>query len=91
MREIWGRMGWRSRFFAFSIASSLVLVIYAKLGGLDGFAPPSAARPFDRQECLLRQRREKLEGQNPDEMSDDEIALVARACAIEETEHRYSN
>jgi hypothetical protein len=58
--------------------------------GLDPFSgySPDTREPFSRGECIRRHQNYYFE-RNPDMfvLDDDKIAIVARACAVEEMEY----
>ena len=62
--------------------------------GVEVFEPTvgDPRAPFSRNECIRRQQGDYFDG-NPDmlELSDGQIAIVARRCAVEESEYYYGH
>ena len=85
-------MSWSGRFLAgWAI---LAMVTLATIVALDrvGFPfpvhPSDTREPFSREECIKRHQSYYFD-RNPDmiELSDSQMSIVARACAVEEVDY----
>lgn len=88
-------MSWSARFLTGWFAFSVVFFVGVKLlsmVGFEVFEPTSGEvrAPFSRKECIRRQQGYYFD-RNPDmvELSEDQIGIVARRCAVEESEYYY--
>lgn len=95
MPKWWHEWSWSARFLATMLAFSVVFFASIKILSLVGVElfEPTVGEPrphFSRKECIQRHQRYYFD-RNPDmlELSDDQIAIVARRCAVEESEHYY--
>ena len=95
MPKWWNEMSWSARFLIGWFAFSIVFFAGVKLlsmAGIEVFKPTigEPRPPFSRKECIRRQQAYYFD-RNPDmlELSDDQIAIVARRCAVEESEYYY--
>lgn len=88
--KIFGNKRGLQRFFIISLGCLIILGVYARFGGFDVYS--SASPPFSHQECLKRHQNYYFD-RNPDmlELTDDQISIIARACAVEESDYYYSN
>lgn len=95
MPKWWNDMSWQGRLLTAWFAFAIVFFASVKILSMAGIevVEPTVGEPrppFSRKECLQRHQRYYFD-RNPDmlELSDDQIAIVARRCANEESEYYY--
>ena len=95
MAQWWKGMSWAGKFLAVMFAYSIAFFVGVKLlheVGIEVFEPrvgePRAQ--FSRTECISRHQSYYFD-RNPDmvELSNDQMGIVARACAVEESEYYH--
>jgi hypothetical protein len=91
MQNIWDRIGCFGQFVIISLSVFIAFIIYDKLVKIEIIelvsSPVAHQGTFSRKECLSRRTNYYL-SRNPDmdELSDDLISEIARACAKEEVQ-----
>lgn len=86
----WKRLHWLAQFLLVWAVLATAFVVYAKLGGLDGYVADT--RPaFSRSACLEREMHDRFGGVSAADLSDRAKSAIAAACAREEFSGRYSN
>jgi len=89
LKRIWGDHWGLRRWAVLWLGLFVGFVIYAKLGGLDGYRADTRP-PFSRKACLNREEN-KFRERNPDveSLPDEVISRIAATCAREESDYYY--